>query len=41
MIEKLDGLNSWVNNFKENWVEKLGGKLREKMLWKNWVEKLG
>ena len=25
------GLNSWVNNLKENWVEKLVGKLCEKM----------
>ena len=30
-----DGLNSWVKFFKENWVEKLFGKLVEKMWWKN------
>ena len=35
------GLNSWVNNLKENWVEKLVGKLGEKMQLKNWVKKLG
>ena len=36
-----DGLNSWVENFKENWLEKLVGKLVEKMEWNNFVDKLG
>ena len=40
-----DGLNSWVNIFKKNWVEKLVGKLVKKFsgktLWTNWVDKLG
>ena len=35
------GLNSWVNNLKENWVEKLVGKLCKENVVKNWVEKLG
>ena len=40
-ISGKDRLNSWVNNLKENWEEKFGGKLCEKILWKNCVEKLG
>ena len=36
-----DGLNSWVKMFKENWGEKLVGKLVEKMQWNNFVDKLG
>ena len=40
-----DGLNSWVNIFKKNWVEKLVGKFLNKFSGKflrtNWVDKLG
>ena len=39
-----DGLNSWVKNSKENWVDKFVGKwvkkCNENLLWTNWVHKL-